>query len=72
MYRSMIDFLQDSPDSGVLYLLRGLLNILQNYAWEPQSDGKIVVYTRVLAMLTASSQENYPYHVSKGEDVPVN
>ena len=36
-------------------------------AWDPQSDAKIVVYTRVLAMLTASSQESYPYHVNKGE-----
>ena len=36
-------------------------------AWDPQSDVKIVVYTRVLAMLTASSQESYPYHVNKGE-----
>ena len=36
-------------------------------AWDPQSDAKIVVYTRVLAILTASSQESYPYHVNKGE-----
>ncbi|KAL4240173.1 hypothetical protein ACF0H5_000967 [Mactra antiquata] len=55
----------DNPDSSVLYLLRGLLNILQNYTWEPNSDAKVVVYTRVLAMLSASCQETYPYHVSK-------
>ena len=36
-------------------------------ALDPQSDAKIVVYTRVLAMLTASSQESYPNHVNKGQ-----
>ncbi|KAJ8318573.1 hypothetical protein KUTeg_003664 [Tegillarca granosa] len=55
----------DNPDSGVLYLLRGLLNILQNYNWEPNSDAKILIYTRVLAMLSASCQEKYIYHVDK-------
>ncbi|XP_052263042.1 VPS35 endosomal protein-sorting factor-like isoform X1 [Dreissena polymorpha] len=55
----------DNPDSSVVYLLRGLLNILQNYTWEPLSDAKVVVYTRVLAMLSASCQESYPYHVNK-------
>lgn len=58
--------LQDNPESSELYLLRGLLNILQNYTWEPQSDAKVVVYTRILAMLSASCQESYPYHVNKG------
>ncbi|XP_052791278.1 VPS35 endosomal protein-sorting factor-like [Mya arenaria] len=55
----------DNPDASVLYLLRGLLNILQNYTWEPHSDAKVVVYTRVLAMLSASCQEAFPYHVDK-------
>ncbi|XP_053393595.1 VPS35 endosomal protein-sorting factor-like isoform X2 [Mercenaria mercenaria] len=55
----------DNPDSSVLYLLRGLLNILQNYTWEPNSDAKVVVYTRVLAMLSASCQETFPYHIDK-------
>ncbi|BFZ02646.1 hypothetical protein BsWGS_05685 [Bradybaena similaris] len=55
----------DSPDMGVMYLLRGLLNVLQDYTWEPNSDARILVYTRVLAMLAAASQENYPYHIDK-------
>ncbi|KAL3877496.1 hypothetical protein ACJMK2_035196 [Sinanodonta woodiana] len=55
----------DNPDTGVLYLLRGLLNILQNYTWEPSSDAKIMVYTRVIAILSATCQETYPYHINK-------
>lgn len=52
---------------GVMYLLRGLLNVLQDYTWEPNSDARILVYTRVLAMLATASQENYPYHIDKGK-----
>ncbi|XP_061175069.1 VPS35 endosomal protein-sorting factor-like [Saccostrea echinata] len=55
----------DNPDAGVLYLLRGLLNIIQNYTWEPQSDAKVLVYTRVLALLSAMSQDSYIYHADK-------
>ncbi|KAK3583633.1 hypothetical protein CHS0354_039460 [Potamilus streckersoni] len=55
----------DNPDTGILYLLRGLLNILQNYTWEPSSDAKIMVYTRVIAVLSATCQETYPYHINK-------
>ncbi|XP_052071007.1 VPS35 endosomal protein-sorting factor-like [Mytilus californianus] len=53
----------DNPDSGVLYLLRGLLNILQNYTSD--SDFKSNIYVRVLAVLSAVCQESYPYHVDK-------
>lgn len=62
----MLFLFKDNPDAGVLYLLRGLLNVLQNYVWENNSDGKVVIFTRVLAMLSASSQESYVYHVDKG------
>ena len=53
----------DNPDSGVLYLLRGLLNILQNYTSD--SDFKANIYIRVLAILSAICQESYIYHVDK-------
>ncbi|XP_063444782.1 VPS35 endosomal protein-sorting factor-like [Mytilus trossulus] len=53
----------DNPDSGVLYLLRGLLNILQNYTSD--SDFKSNIYIRVLAVLSAVCQESYPYHIDK-------
>ena len=60
---------QDSPEAGVLYLLRGLLNVLQDYTWDTNSDARVIAYTRVLAVLSAYSQEDYPSHVDKGERV---
>lgn len=47
-------------------MLRGLLNILQNYLWETQTDYKVLVYTRVLALLSAMSQDSYLYHADRG------
>ncbi|KAL5019246.1 hypothetical protein ScPMuIL_004968 [Solemya velum] len=55
----------DNPDSGVLYLLRGLINIVQNYTWDVHSSGKVLVYLRVIAILSASCQEVYCYRVDK-------
>lgn len=55
----------DSPEQGVLYLTRGLLNVLQHYAWEPNSNARCVVYLHVLDMLSAAAQERYPYHIEK-------
>lgn len=57
----------DNPDSGVLYLLKGLLNMLENYNNDSNSDAKIIVYIRILTMLSAASQDNYLYHVDKVE-----
>ncbi|GFO28655.1 upf0505 protein c16orf62-like protein [Plakobranchus ocellatus] len=55
----------DNPESGVMYLLRGLLNVLQEYVWDTANDARILLYTRVLAMLSAACQEVYPYTVDK-------
>ncbi|XP_007891938.1 VPS35 endosomal protein-sorting factor-like isoform X1 [Callorhinchus milii] len=55
----------DHPEQGVLYLVRGLLNVIQDYTWEDASDPKVRTYTNVLHLLAAVSQENYLYHVDK-------
>ncbi|CAH1794199.1 unnamed protein product [Owenia fusiformis] len=55
----------DSPDQGVLYLLRGLLNVIQDYTWDTSSSAKAVVYTNVLNLLAAYSQESYIYQPNK-------
>lgn len=59
-------FLQDNPEQGVLYLLRGLLNVLQDYVWDSNTDAKARIYISVLAVFSAMSQEVYPYHIYKG------
>ncbi|KAJ8038159.1 UPF0505 protein C16orf62-like [Holothuria leucospilota] len=55
----------DNPEQGVLYLLRGLLNVLQDYVWDSNTDAKARIYISVLAVFSAMSQEVYPYHIYK-------
>lgn len=56
---------QDSPDHGVLYLMRGLLNALQRCFEENNASTKAYFYLRVLDLLSTVAQESYPYHVDK-------
>ncbi|XP_059835392.1 VPS35 endosomal protein-sorting factor-like isoform X1 [Hypanus sabinus] len=55
----------DHPEQGVLYLVRGLLNVIQDYVWEDHTDTKVRIYINVLHLLAAASQETYIYHVDK-------
>ncbi|NWW38877.1 CP062 protein, partial [Panurus biarmicus] len=55
----------DHPEQGVLFLVRGLLNVIQDYTWEDNSDDKIRIYTNVLHLLSAMTQEAFIYHVDK-------
>uniref|UniRef100_A0A286XNX2 VPS35 endosomal protein-sorting factor-like n=1 Tax=Cavia porcellus TaxID=10141 RepID=A0A286XNX2_CAVPO len=55
----------DHPEHGVLFLVRELLNVIQDYTWEDNSDDKIRLYTCVLHLLSAMSQETYLYHIDK-------
>uniref|UniRef100_A0A8C6EYQ6 VPS35 endosomal protein-sorting factor-like n=1 Tax=Marmota marmota marmota TaxID=9994 RepID=A0A8C6EYQ6_MARMA len=55
----------DHPEHGVLFLVRELLNVIQDYTWEDSSDDKIRIYTCVLHLLSAMSQETYLYHIDK-------
>ncbi|XP_033908670.2 VPS35 endosomal protein-sorting factor-like [Acipenser ruthenus] len=55
----------DHPEQGVLYLVRGLLNVVQDYTWEDNSDAKVRVYTSALPLLAAMSQESYLYHIPR-------
>jgi hypothetical protein len=48
--------LQDHPDQGVLYLVRGLLNVIEDYHWDSQSDGKMKVYLNVISLLSSMTQ----------------
>ncbi|KAF1374178.1 hypothetical protein PFLUV_G00246850 [Perca fluviatilis] len=55
----------DHPEHGVLYLVRGLLNMIQDYTWEDNSDAKVRVYISTLPLLAAMSQETYLYSIPK-------
>ncbi|XP_033326331.2 VPS35 endosomal protein-sorting factor-like [Megalopta genalis] len=54
----------DSPEYGVLYLMRGLLNAVQR-SFEENVSTKAYLYLRVLDLLSVVTQENYPYHIDK-------
>ena len=55
----------DHPEQGVIYLLYGLLNVLQDYSWEEDSDAKTNIYLNTVCLLSASCQECYLYQVYK-------
>lgn len=59
---------QDHPEHGVLYLVRGLLNMVQDYTWEDNSDAKVRVYISALPLLAAMCQETYLYSIPKGKN----
>lgn len=54
----------DSPEHGVLYLMRGLLNAVQR-CFEENTSIKPYLYLRVLDLLSTVAQETYPYHIDK-------
>ncbi|KAL6094475.1 vps35l [Pungitius sinensis] len=55
----------DHPEHGVLYLVRDLLNKVQNYTWEDNSNAKVRVYISALPLLAAMSQETFHYSIPK-------
>ncbi|XP_031424755.1 VPS35 endosomal protein-sorting factor-like [Clupea harengus] len=55
----------DHPEQGVLYLVRGLLNMVQDYTWEENSNAKVKVYLSAIPLLAAMSQESYLYTIPK-------
>lgn len=55
----------DSPDRGVLSLMRVLVNTLQKYPWKGKENSLISLYLSVLDVLHAMGQETYAYHIDK-------
>lgn len=57
----------DSPEQGVLYLLRLLLDALQKYPFQVVTSGPATVYLNALDMLYVQSLEQFPYHIPGGK-----
>lgn len=55
----------DNPEQGVVYLLYGLLNVLQDYIWDDDSDSKVKIFLNAVCLLSAFCQESYVYQVYK-------
>lgn len=54
---------QDSPEQGVLYLLRLLLEKIKEYQFDPMQISQATIYLNVLDMLCTCAQNCYPYHL---------
>jgi len=64
-FLSVLLVVPDNPDHEVLYLLRGLLNGIQEYPWSSNSDYKIKVFMNTTSLLAAACQDRYLYGISK-------
>lgn len=53
----------DHPEQEPLYLIRGLLKMINEYNWEHNSDARIQLYLNMFNLLSAASQESYIYHI---------
>ncbi|XP_014223082.1 UPF0505 protein C16orf62 homolog [Trichogramma pretiosum] len=63
-FLSTLLVIPDNPDNGVLYLIRGLLNVVQRY-FDDNSTYKSHLYLKVLDLLSISTRDVYPYHINK-------
>lgn len=57
------DIFQDSPEQGVLYLIRMLLETVKQLSFEPENSCLVRIYLLILDTLLASAREKYPYHI---------
>lgn len=60
---STLIIVPDSPEQGVLYLLRLLLDVLKKFPFDLHSTGPVIVYLHALDMLYIESLDNFPYHI---------
>lgn len=62
-FLSTLIIVPDSPDQGVLYLIRLLIDSIKQYPFDSHGNGISTIYLHILDMLSVSSQEIYPYHI---------
>lgn len=62
-FLSTLIIVPDSPDQGVLYLIRLLIDSVKQYPFDTHGNGISTIYLHILDMLSVSSQEIYPYHI---------
>jgi hypothetical protein len=63
---STLLILPDNPEQGVLYLLTGVLNLIEKHLnWE-NVDVRFNLLVNVIIILTALKQEDYLYHIDYG------
>jgi len=61
-FASVLIVIPGHPEAGPFYLLKGLINAIQNYQWV-EVDGKALAYIGLLDMLAAVRQSELPLKV---------
>lgn len=64
---STLLILPDNPEQGVLYLLTGVLNLIDKHLTWENADVKFNLLANAIIILTALKQENYLYHIDYGK-----
>nr|XP_027198715.1 UPF0505 protein C16orf62 homolog isoform X1 [Dermatophagoides pteronyssinus] len=55
----------DNPELGILYLFKGLYNVLKEYRFETNSNYKLLIWINMSKYLATCSKDNYPYHIER-------
>ncbi|XP_046912488.2 LOW QUALITY PROTEIN: VPS35 endosomal protein-sorting factor-like [Dermatophagoides farinae] len=55
----------DNPELGILYLFKGLYNVLKEFRFESNSNYKLLIWMNMAKYLATCIQDNYPYHVDR-------
>lgn len=51
---------------GILYLFKGLYNVLKEWKFETNSCHKVIIWMNMIKYLSTCIQDNYPYHIEGG------
>lgn len=62
---STLLLIPDSPEQGVLYLLTGVLNMINQFNWENE-EIKFNLLSNSLVIFSALEQENYLHSINNG------
>lgn len=60
---SLLVVLPGHPEKGPLYIVRGLVKVMETFPWSPQSDAKVQAYLALVQLSAALAQTKLPYHV---------
>ncbi|OTF78339.1 hypothetical protein BLA29_003769, partial [Euroglyphus maynei] len=55
----------DNPELDILYLFKGLYNVLKGYQFECDSTVKLLIWMNMAKYLATCKQDNYPYHIDR-------
>lgn len=57
----------DNPENEMLYLFKGLYNVVKLYQFDIHSNCKFMILSNMLQYLSTAARASYPYHVDRGK-----